>query len=216
MERVRNHRNTNNTDSSQNDDDVVVGSVEQNIFTPLLYQDSSLKLKAIASMFRTSPLCLASIAENDFKKNAEDVITVGAHEDTVSLLKRILQDDADKKYSVIASPRASKNTDLVDGKLDAIQAYSTTEVPTLERFGHGDGPGGFSVNSLTASTSFSTRLLVYPKFVLMLISIFGFGFSLSSSNNLHVVLCSIGSPPVILSMFNVSLSSGHHFHHAST
>ena len=152
MERVRNHRNTNNTDSSQDNDDVVVGSVEQNIFTPLLYKDSSLKLTAIASMFRTSPLCLASIAENDFKKNAEDVITVGAHEDTVSLLKRILKDDDDadsKKYSVIASPRASKNTDLVDGKLDAIQAYSTTEVPTLERFGHGDGPGGFSVNSLT-------------------------------------------------------------------
>jgi methylenetetrahydrofolate dehydrogenase (NADP+)/methenyltetrahydrofolate cyclohydrolase len=145
MERVRNHRNS----SESQDDDVVVGSVEQNIYTPLLYKDKSLKLKAIASMFRTSPLCLASIGEEDYKKkDDDDVITVGAHEDTVSLLKRILKDDKDKKYSVIASPRASKNTDLVDGKYDAIQAYSTTEVPTLERYGRGDGPGGFSVNSL--------------------------------------------------------------------
>uniref|UniRef100_A0A7S2W8W0 Methenyltetrahydrofolate cyclohydrolase n=1 Tax=Eucampia antarctica TaxID=49252 RepID=A0A7S2W8W0_9STRA len=35
--------------------------------------------------------------------------------------------------SVVASPRATKNTDLMSGKYDYIQAYRTTEVPTLER-----------------------------------------------------------------------------------
>jgi S-adenosylmethionine:tRNA ribosyltransferase-isomerase len=136
MERVRNHRSL---CSDNNNDDVVVGSVEQNIFTPLLYENPNLKLKAIASMFRTSPLCLASIGDdsnnNNSNSNDDEAIVVGAHEDTVSLMKRILNKDSSKKYSVIASPRATKNTDLLDGKLGLIQAYTTTEVPTLERHG---------------------------------------------------------------------------------
>mmetsp|Transcript_28967 Transcript_28967/g.42281 ORF Transcript_28967/g.42281 Transcript_28967/m.42281 type:complete len:1000 (+) Transcript_28967:2-3001(+) len=37
----------------------------------------------------------------------------------------------DSNVSVIASPRATKNTDLMSGEVDAIQAYTTTEVPTL-------------------------------------------------------------------------------------
>ena len=126
LERVRDHCNSNT-------DDAVIGSVEQNIFTPILYQDPTLKLKAIAAMFRTSPLCLASIINgtNDDK----DEIIVGAHEDTVSLLKRILKEEKDDKFSVISSPRATKNVNLMEGTLDMIQAYATTEVPTLERLG---------------------------------------------------------------------------------
>lgn len=130
MERVRQHRN--NGDDNNNKDDVVVGSVEQNIFTPLLYQNRELKVKAVAAMFRTSPLCLASINNNN-KDDDDDskVVVVGAHEDTVSLLNRILEQE--KQQSVVASPRSSKITDLLEGRLDMIQAYATTEVPTLER-----------------------------------------------------------------------------------
>mmetsp|Transcript_48986 Transcript_48986/g.55505 ORF Transcript_48986/g.55505 Transcript_48986/m.55505 type:complete len:725 (+) Transcript_48986:282-2456(+) len=129
--------------TSRGDDDsasnrVVVGSVEQNIFTPLLYQHPDLKVKAIASMFRTSPLCLASIIDNDDQKNSNDIV-VGAHDDTVPLLTRMLKDYPN--YQVVGSPRASKNTDLLEGKYDAIQAYTTTEVPTLERLLHQQGRG---------------------------------------------------------------------------
>ena len=132
MERVRNHRSC----LENYNDDVVVGSVEQNIFTPVLFKNPNLKLKAIASMFRTSPLCLASIEDDSSNSNSnDDKDIVGVHEDTVSLMERILNEDSSKKYSVIASPRATKNTDLLDGKFDLIQAYTTTEVPTLERHG---------------------------------------------------------------------------------
>jgi methylenetetrahydrofolate dehydrogenase (NADP+)/methenyltetrahydrofolate cyclohydrolase len=122
LERVRDHANSNTSS-------VTVGSVEQNIFIPTLYKDPSLRVKTVAAMFRRSPLCLASLASADQK----DKLVVGAHEDTVSLIERILRQGPDgDKYSVVASARATKNTDLVAGKLDAIQAYLTTEVPTLE------------------------------------------------------------------------------------
>jgi methylenetetrahydrofolate dehydrogenase (NADP+)/methenyltetrahydrofolate cyclohydrolase len=122
LERVRDHANSNTSS-------VTVGSVEQNIFTPTLYKDPSLRVKTVAAMFRRSPLCLASLASG----NVKDKNIVGAHDDTVSLIERILREgpDADK-YSVISSARATKNTDLLTGKLDSIQAYLTTEVPTLE------------------------------------------------------------------------------------
>jgi len=136
MQQVREHRNGNAGDH------VVVGSVEQNIFVPLLHQKPELDVKAIAAMFRTSPLCLASI--NRESKNEKPPV-VGAHEDTVALLERILKNDG-RQSSVIASPRASKITDLLEGRLDSIQAYATTEVPTLER--HLSGTGTVSSTSL--------------------------------------------------------------------
>ena len=121
MERVR---------QASAEDKVTIGSVEQNIFIPTLYNDPSLKLKAVAAMFHRSPLCLASIDGEGSKQE----IVVGAHEDTVSLIERIVASSTeDRQYKVIASPRATKNTDLMSGKLDAIQAYLTTEVPTLEQ-----------------------------------------------------------------------------------
>eukprot|EP00536_Pseudo-nitzschia_multiseries_P004353 jgi/Psemu1/9829/gm1.9829_g len=119
-ERVRQFRDI-------SDVDVVVGSVEQNIFVPLLRENPEWKLKAIAAMFNTSPLCLASIQAGGSESKQSQ--TIGAHEDTVELLTRIVGGDDE----VIASPRATKNSNLLDGKLDAIQAYTTTEVPTLQK-----------------------------------------------------------------------------------
>jgi len=139
MDRVRKHHDSNNAST------VSVGSVEQNIFIPTLSTNPDLKMKAVAAMFRQSPLCLASLHpfEELFDKKAssaaddgkENMTVVGAHEDTVSLLERILSatEGSDSNTSVLASPRASKNTDLITGKVNAIQAYTTTEVPTLER-----------------------------------------------------------------------------------
>jgi len=141
MENVRQFRRfltSRGDDNDANSTSAVVGSVEQNIFTPLLYQNPELKVKAIASMFRTSPLCLASIIENDDNNNSNEIV-VGAHDDTVPLLTRMLQEYPN--YSVVGSPRSTKNTDLLEGTFDAIQAYTTTEVPTLERLLHQQGRG---------------------------------------------------------------------------
>lgn len=104
------------------------GSVEQNIFTPILHADPSLNVTAVASMFRRSPLCVASLGP--LKKG--DVI--GAHEDTVELLQRIFPEQ-----KVVASPRGTKNTDLLDGTYQGIQAYTTTEVPALHRLMESQG-----------------------------------------------------------------------------
>lgn len=77
----------------------------------------------MASMFRRSPLCVASLGP------LKDGDAIGAHEDTVELLQRIFP-----KQRVLASPRGTKITDLVDGTYDGIQAYTTTEVPALHYF----------------------------------------------------------------------------------
>ena len=101
----------------------VLGSVEQNVFLPTLVRTPSLQTTAVAAMFRTSPLCIVSLQETTKKDN----MTIGAHEDTVELLQRLFP-----QHNVIASPRSSKVTDLRNGTVDAIQAYTTTEVATLE------------------------------------------------------------------------------------
>lgn len=142
-ERVRQYRDI------SDDADVVVGSVEQNVLIPVLMNNPHLKVMAVAAMFRESPLCLVSL-QKDNKNNTDqrdsNGVTggsgaaapqvVGAHEDTVDLLKRILIYDnfeQDPRHTVRVSPRANKITDLLEGRLDAIQAYTTTEVLTLER-----------------------------------------------------------------------------------
>jgi methylenetetrahydrofolate dehydrogenase (NADP+)/methenyltetrahydrofolate cyclohydrolase len=107
---------------NENPAGITLGSVEQNIFIPTLVADPSLKTTAVAAMFRRSPLCVASL--RDLKKGD----TIGAHQDTVSLLQRIFPDQ-----HVITSPRATKNSDLMSDKLGGIQAYTTTEVPALRR-----------------------------------------------------------------------------------
>ena len=86
MERVRSH-----VASTQQ---VTIGSVEMNIFVPLLYSNPELKVKAVAAMFRRSPLALASLANGEQNKEK----TVGAHEDTVELIQRILSQRPSSKY----------------------------------------------------------------------------------------------------------------------
>lgn len=123
QERVRKNRNDNPTQ-------VTMGSVEQNIFVPTLYSNPSLKTTAVAAMFHQSPLCIASMPN----ATEDGEMTIGVHEDTVELMRRIFP-----QHNVKASPRSTKNTDLMSGKVDAIQAYTTTEVPAL-RLGLGVEP----------------------------------------------------------------------------
>lgn len=111
------------------------GSVEQNIFTPTLHRDPSLNVTAVASMFRRSPLCIASLGP------LKDGDVIGAHEDTVELLQSIFP-----KQKVVVSPRGTKNTDLLDGTYAGIQAYTTTEVPALH---HLMESRGMDVKALT-------------------------------------------------------------------
>jgi methylenetetrahydrofolate dehydrogenase (NADP+)/methenyltetrahydrofolate cyclohydrolase len=110
---------------------VAMGTVEQNIFIPTLAANPGLKTTAVAAMFAKSPLCIASLTD---PKDAK--LKIGTHEDTVDVMQRIFP-----SHEVVASPRASKNTDLlsgagglgISGGIGAIQAYTTTEVPALRR-----------------------------------------------------------------------------------
>ncbi len=126
LHRVRQHANASDNKTT------VVGCVEQNIMIPTLYNDKDnyLQVQAMAAMFRQSPLCLVSLDDHGDDPSGRKK-RIGAHEDTVSLLQRILlpQDE----YDVMASPRSTKLTDLQNGTYDMIQAYTTTEVPTLQR-----------------------------------------------------------------------------------
>lgn len=131
-ERVRQFRDI------SDETDVVVGSIEQNVLLPTLLKNPQFKVKAVAAMFQQSPLCLVSVNNGKEEDNGDEakLQIVGGHEDTVDLLKRILIYDnfeEDPKHSVVVSPRATKITNLLEGKLDAIQAYTTTEVLTLKR-----------------------------------------------------------------------------------
>ncbi len=109
---------------------VTLGTVEQNIFVPTLAADPSLKTTAVAAMFGQSPLCIASLQDpNSLEMKG---CKIGTHEDTVDIMKRIFPSN-----EVVASPRATKNTDLINGDYGAIQAYTTTEVPALRhQLGH--------------------------------------------------------------------------------
>ena len=64
MERVR---------KATTEDKVTIGSVEQNIFIPTLYNSPSLKLKAVAAMFRRTPLCLAAL-DGELSDSGEIVV----------------------------------------------------------------------------------------------------------------------------------------------
>lgn len=121
LERVRS-----NAGSTQQ---ITLGSVEMNIFVPLLYSNPELKVKAVAAMFRRSPLASASLASCEPKQSR----TVGAHQDTGELIQRILKHDESTRYRVVASPRATKATDLTYREMAVIQTYTMTELLTLER-----------------------------------------------------------------------------------
>lgn len=122
QERVRIHQNENPTSVS-------LGTVEQNVFIPTLKRNPQLKTTAIAAMFATSPLCIASLhrkesdSEND---NDPPPNIIGTHEDTVAIMRRVFPD-----RDVVSSPRCTKTRDLIEKRVGAIQAYTTTEVPAL-------------------------------------------------------------------------------------
>jgi len=124
QERVRIHQD-------ENPQYLSIGTVEQNIFTPTLKGNPNLRTSAIAAMFSKSPLCIASLPSKDGESFTPDII--GAHEDSVEIMKKIFP-----QHQVVASPRSTKTRDLLSGKVGAIQAYTTTEVPTLRRVLHAD------------------------------------------------------------------------------
>ena len=141
QERVRIHQRRNPTSVS-------LGMAEQNIFIPTLKRNPHLKTTAIAAMFAKSPLCIASLhstskdrsagSDNDNNYNDNDDANananandfspdiIGTHEDTVDIMKRLFPN-----HDVVASPRCTKTRDLIERKVGAIQAYTTTEVPAL-------------------------------------------------------------------------------------
>lgn len=145
-ERVRQFRDI------SDDTDVVVGSIEQNVLLPTILKNPELKVKAVAAMFQQSPLCLVSLGDNVPEGDDAKLQVVGGHEDTVDLLKRILIYDnyqQEPKHSVVVSPRATKISDLLEGRLGAIQAYTTTEVLTLERIVEGATNGQYKPEDLS-------------------------------------------------------------------
>lgn len=121
QERVRMHQDANPTSVS-------IGTVEQNIFVPCLKRNPHLRTTAVAAMFATSPLCIASLPNNDKDDEGFSPDIIGTHDDTVNLFRKVFPE-----HHVVASPRSTKISDLISGKVGAIQAYTTTEVPTLRR-----------------------------------------------------------------------------------
>ena len=65
------------------------GVVEQNVLIPALRDDPKLKVTAVASMFRRSPLCVASMSRGGGCRPSllEDGNSIGAHEDTVNIMR---------------------------------------------------------------------------------------------------------------------------------
>jgi len=101
---------------------VCVGSIEQNVLVPYTMQHGADGLVACAAMFGRSPLCLAALPN----AKSHPGFIVGAHEDTVELLRRLLP-----KASVVCVERADKLALLRSGALDAVQIYDCMENQTL-------------------------------------------------------------------------------------
>lgn len=102
--------------------EAVVGVTEQNILIDCLHDSPSLDVSAVSGMFRESPLQLLSLKGGSPQKGAK----IGCHDDTVALVERLLP-EAD----VISVPRATKLDLLLDGQIDSVQIYSTTELSTI-------------------------------------------------------------------------------------
>uniref|UniRef100_A0A7S2H5S5 4a-hydroxytetrahydrobiopterin dehydratase n=1 Tax=Haptolina brevifila TaxID=156173 RepID=A0A7S2H5S5_9EUKA len=116
-----------------------VGTIEQNVLVPYTAENGADKLVAVGAMFGRSPLCLAALPTaggQGIGGAGQKPITVGAHEDTVALLQRLLPD-----ATVLDVPREAKLGMLKDGRLDAVQIYDCTESVTLRQEQcAGDGP----------------------------------------------------------------------------
>jgi len=105
-----------------------LGCMEQNTLLPAVAQGC--QVKAVAAMFGRSPLCIAGLPGSGLHSrigmNGKDALRVGAHVDTVDLLRRILP-----KANVLELPRGEKLQYLKDGTVDAVQAYDVMETLRL-------------------------------------------------------------------------------------
>ena len=82
---------------SRASEELIVGSTEQNILIPA--QFAGAPVRAVAAMFGASPLCLAALpagqSNTNRNKEGRPMVVVGAHEDTVDLLRRLLPSGAE-------------------------------------------------------------------------------------------------------------------------
>ena len=122
---------------SANPKSLCVGSIEQNVLVPYTAENGADKLVTVGAMFGRSPLSLAALPEAGLGgADKKATLTVGAHEDTVALLQRLMPD-----ATVRNVPREAKLAMLKDGSLDAVQIYDCTESVTLRQEQRvGDGP----------------------------------------------------------------------------
>jgi methylenetetrahydrofolate dehydrogenase (NADP+) / methenyltetrahydrofolate cyclohydrolase len=116
-----------------------VGTIEQNVLAPWAAAVAAAPddgVTAVGAMFGRSPLCLAALpATAEHGGSAAPIFAgagaaprVGAHEDTVALLKRLLP-----RAAVLVVPRADKLKMLRAGELDAVQIYDCMEAIALQR-----------------------------------------------------------------------------------
>ena len=117
-----------------------VGTIEQNVLAPWVAAAAAPApddgVTAVGAMFGRSPLCLAALpATAEHGGGAAPIFAgagaaprVGAHEDTVALLQRLLP-----RATVIDVPRADKLKMLRAGELDAVQIYDCMEAIALQR-----------------------------------------------------------------------------------
>jgi hypothetical protein len=111
-----------------------VGTIEQNVLAPYAASEegkAGAKVVAVGAMFGRSPLCLAALpapgAHGVRAPNGRRTI-VGAHEDTVELLQRLMPDADVRNVS-----RGEKLAQLRNGSIDAVQVYDGAETITLGR-----------------------------------------------------------------------------------
>jgi methylenetetrahydrofolate dehydrogenase (NADP+)/methenyltetrahydrofolate cyclohydrolase len=119
---------------AQHPADLCVGTIEQNVLAPYCASDEGKQgasVVAVGAMLGRSPLCLAALpvagVEGIRAPDGRRTI-VGAHEDTVELLQRLMP-EADVRNV----PRECKLAQLRDGTIDAVQVYDVAETITLER-----------------------------------------------------------------------------------
>lgn len=120
---------------SQSGQALWVGSMEQNTFLPAAA--AGCDVRAVASMFGSSPLCLAGLPGRGLLPRVQrgEPLRVAAHSDTVELLQRLLPG-----AKVSSADRKDKMSLLLDGEVDAVQAYDVMETLKLRHDAEGVAP----------------------------------------------------------------------------
>lgn len=118
--------------SEQREDGVIaLGCIEQNTFVPSVLAQG-LPIKAISAMLHSTPLALASrkIGTGMAPTTMADYAgkTIAGATDTEALIRAAVGADC----TVLPVPREDKWGLLMDGKLDAVQVYTTTELLQLQ------------------------------------------------------------------------------------